>query len=840
MKLDRRILLLSVLFGILAYVVDALVDWHVFYRGQGTFLELLLLSPPAHEIYIRLLLVACFAVFGVIAARITEKRRAAETAARQDAQQLAVTLASIGDAVLVTDAQGRIRLMNPVAETLTGWPLAEARGRPLAEVFRIVNSRTRTPAENPVERVLREGVIIGLANHTALLGRDGREHQIADSAAPIRENHGPIVGVVLVFRDVTAAYAQEESVRASEARFRNIIANAPMGVHLYELRPDNQLVLVAANAAADRLTGTDNQALLGKRIEDAFPGLVQTEIPDRYRCAARDGKPWQVFDVRYDHGGIHGWYDVHAFQTAPNQVAVMFLETTARRDAESALAEERARAEEYLRIVPSLVVALDATGTVTLLNDEGCRILGCEQGEALGRNWFDTFVPEEMRATVKAVFGQLMAGDIEPVTHYENPVLTCGGEERQIRWYNRLLRDTDGRITGTLSSGQDITEILAMEGQLRHAEKMTAIGQLAGGIAHDFNNLLAGILGYAEMLTRRIEDPHLSRYADNICKAARRAADLTGQLLAFARKGRYQAVPVNLHRVIADVVEILEHTVDRRIHICQRLEANPPMTMGDPTQLQTALLNIALNARDAMPGGGELTMATDIVRLDDAYCRTHPYEIQPGQYVRVSITDTGSGMDKETQKRIFEPFFTTKAVGKGIGMGLAAVYGTAKNHRGAVTVYSEPGHGSTFRLCLPLAEAEEPVETSPAQAATVPGVRILVVDDEEVVRTMAADLLVEMGHTVTTCGDGREAVNHYREHSREIDLVILDMVMPALGGRDTFRELKKINPSIRALLASGYSLNGEAQEILDEGVLAFVQKPFNTHELATKIALALE
>lgn len=388
--------------------------------------------------------------------------------------------------------------------------------------------------------------------------------------------------------------------------------------------------------------------------------------------------------------------------------------------------------------------------------------------------------------------------------------------------------------------GRDITEHRQLEDQLRQTEKMQAVGELAGGIAHDFNNQLTGVLVYADMLINGLEDEELGRYAANIKKAAKRAAELTQQLLAFSRKGKNLSVPVEIHKVLAEVTSILEHTIDKRIKVRQTLNASPATTIGDPSQLENVILNIALNARDAMPKGGELVFETDIVELDEDFCKGHANELLPGSYLKISVTDSGCGMDPETQKHIFEPFYTTKGVGKGTGMGLASVYGTVRNHKGAISVHSEAGRGTTFRIHLPLAEEAGNEQDASGRNVPVTGTaRILLVDDEEMVRDLAADMLRVLGYTVTQCNNGKEAVEYYKKSWQHMDLVILDMVMPELGGRDTFIAMRNINPHVRAILSSGYSINDEAQAILDEGVMAFVEKPFELAEFSEKVAQVL-
>ncbi len=401
------------------------------------------------------------------------------------------------------------------------------------------------------------------------------------------------------------------------------------------------------------------------------------------------------------------------------------------------------------------------------------------------------------------------------------------------------LRDEQGRVFAVCAVYRDVTERHVLEERLRQTEKLSAIGQLAGGVAHDFNNQLVGIQGYAELLASGLEDEKLQRYATLIQQASSRATDLTKQLLAYARKGNFLHGPVDMHQVIEEVVPLLQHTLDKRIRIRLDLHAGEATTAGDSAQLQNALLNMALNARDAMPDGGELAFETAVVRLDEAYCRSRPYEIMPGRYLEIRVSDTGIGMDRETQARIFEPFFTTKPLGEGTGMGLAAVYGTVKSHGGAINVYSEPGRGTAFTIHLPMTSAETEAEAELPAGPVRGSARILVVDDEPVVRAMAADMLESLGYEVATANDGQEALECYEREEGRFDLVLLDLVMPRVGGREAFEQLHRLNPGVRVLLASGYSMNSEAQAILDQGARDFIQKPFQADNLSRKIAAIL-
>jgi CheY-like chemotaxis protein len=326
--------------------------------------------------------------------------------------------------------------------------------------------------------------------------------------------------------------------------------------------------------------------------------------------------------------------------------------------------------------------------------------------------------------------------------------------------------------------------------------------------------------------------------AKTIESAAEKAAELTKQLLGFARKGKNQNVPVNLNKVIREVVGLLGRTIDKNIHISQHLCADGTI-MGDPNQMQQVILNLAVNARDAMPKGGTLLIEMATTFLDEELCIMHE-DVVPGQYIVVTVTDTGCGIHQEQLGRIMEPFFTTKEKGKGTGMGLAMVYGIVKNHGGAIHVSSEVGKGSIFKVFLPLVADKPDATVKGRMDEPIRGTgHILLVDDEDVVRKIASEMLRMLGYKVATAASGQEAVDYYREFSNEIDLIVLDMVMPEMNGQECFRELKIINPGVRAVLSTGYGLNGKAQEIIDEGMFGFITKPYHLREFSEAIKNAL-
>ncbi len=458
-------------------------------------------------------------------------------------------------------------------------------------------------------------------------------------------------------------------------------------------------------------------------------------------------------------------------------------------------------------------------------------------GEAIGDDPPATVFVDQ--ALGREVFGTIMRGD---QWSGEVEMYSKNGDILNIKLRAYAIKDEAGRILGLVGVHTDITGELRFKEQLRQVEKMEAVGQLAGGIAHDFNNQLAGIMGYADILKEEVQNNATAlEYADAIMKSTQRAADLTSQLLAFSRKGNYLTVPVDLHKAIIDVITLLKHSIDKRISIHQELNAISANTMGDPTQLQNAILNLGLNARDAMKMGGILKFTTENIFIDEVYANTCKFVIDPGQYVMLSVSDTGEGMDEETQKRIFEPFFTTKEQGKGTGMGLAAVYGTVKSHKGAIQVQSNPEEGSVFSIYLPLVREkrlDSETKTIPIESS-LQDAHILFVDDEETVCEAISQILTLSGFKLTTKKNGKEALEFYKLNWPNIDLVILDMVMPEMGGKETFIAMREINPDVLAFLSSGYSINGEAQSILDEGVKGFLQKPYRKNDLLAKIAEVL-
>jgi CheY-like chemotaxis protein len=367
---------------------------------------------------------------------------------------------------------------------------------------------------------------------------------------------------------------------------------------------------------------------------------------------------------------------------------------------------------------------------------------------------------------------------------------------------------------------------------------MEAIGTLAGGIAHDFNNLLTGIQGHASLMTvDQSIPPEQQEHIKAIETYVKSAKDLTAQLLGLARGGKYEIKPIDINVLLHTSATMFGRT-HKEIRIHDQRQPTPLVVEADRRQIEQVLLNLFINAMHAMPGGGEIYLKTSLFHVDNAFCKIHT--IKTGSYVKISITDTGIGMDKTTQQRIFDPFFTTKDKGRGTGLGLASAFGIIKNHGGTITVYSELGHGASFNLYLPLSDkapVQEPTTDTRIQQGSE---TILLVDDEEMIRKVAGAMLKKLGYQVVVAASGAEAVETITRRGDSINLVILDMIMPDMDGGTTFDRLRAITPKIPVLLSSGYSINGQAIDIMQKGCKGFIQKPFTLSELSQKIRQIFE
>ncbi|MER3441645.1 MAG: hypothetical protein C4296_09785 [Gemmataceae bacterium] len=479
-------------------------------------------------------------------------------------------------------------------------------------------------------------------------------------------------------------------------------------------------------------------------------------------------------------------------------------------------------------------------------NQVFCKSLGCSEAEIIGKTDFD-FYPAELATKYRADDERVLREGIRLEVEERN---LDRGQERWVRVIKTPVRNAQGEITGLLGIFWDVTHQRNLEAQMRHMQKMEAVGQLAGGIAHDFNNLLTAIIGNLELAASQLGQAGLPEpgpcdtgtLVRAALEASQRAAALTRQLLGFARRTPLHIQPVVLRQVIEDTFALLRRTIDPRISLEMQVAEDVWPVSGDAGQLGQVLMNLCLNARDAMPAGGRLCVTAENCTLDERAAQFRP-EASAGSFVRLQVSDTGSGIAPEVLPHIFEPFFTTKEPGKGTGLGLAVVYGIVRQHRGWIECQSQPGQGTTFTIYLPSAQhtTNRPAPATKPKAPQRGCETILVVDDEAMLRNLAQLILMQLGYRVLVAEDGYEALEIYGKHRDDIDLVILDLTMPKLSGRDTLQKLKELDQDARVLISSGYSSDAELLQTLDRGaVVGFVGKPYTPAQLAQAVRQALD
>jgi PAS domain S-box-containing protein len=643
---------------------------------------------------------------------------------------------------------------------------------------------------------------------------------------------------------LTGRSQTEATLRDSEQRFRNIVESSPMGMHMYRLESNDRLVFVGANPAANRLLGVDNSQFIGKTIEEAFPPLAETEVPERYRRAAQMGEPWQTEQIEYEDAKINGAFEVYAFQTSPGKMVALFLEITERKRIEEALKESEEKYRHMVENINDVIFAMDREGVFTYMSPTIVTFTELEPGEIVGQHYSD-FVHPDDQPKLSRLFGERLAGKIAPA---EYRIMTRSGGLRWVRSSSRPLI-SGGEIVGLQGVLVDITEAKKaeeerehLETQLRHIQKMEAIGQLAGGIAHDFNNLLSPILGYAELLFMELhpDDPRFGS-VEQIHKAANRARDLTRHLTAFGRKQVIEMKPLDLNDSVSGFEKMLRRTIREDIEIQLRLNRSPSPVLADISMIEQILMNLAVNAQDAMPDGGTLSIETDELIIDKGFCREHP-EVQPGRHITLVVRDTGIGIEDENLERLFEPFFTTKEKGKGTGLGLATVYGIVKQHNGAIRASSVPGKGTTFTIYFP--RAEKTVETTHEKTFDLTSNHgsetVVVVEDDEMVRTLACSILRDHGYDIIEARDAKECMSLIEALDRPVDLLLTDIVMPGTNGYELYKRLLESIPELKAIFMSGYVDKMSDREAVPEDLNDFIQKPFSIQTLTRKVRTALD
>ncbi len=781
-----------------------------------------------------------------IARDITERKRA-----EQQLRLQATALQAAANAIVITDERGIISWVNPAFTALVGYTLEEISGRST----RILKSGRHDAA---FYKTLWETILSGQVFRGEMINRrkDGSLYFEEQTITPVTDEAGAITHFVAIKQDVTERKRAEEErarlnsqIESQRQRLNNIVASVPGVVWEAWGEPD---------AAEQRINFVSDyvETMLGYTVEEwlSTPNFWLSIVypEDREwtaRAAAADFAEGKGSTLEFRWVAKDGrvlWVQSNSVVVAdeegrPAGVRGVTIDITERKKAEAALREAE---EKYRSIFENAVEGIFQStpeGRFIAVNPAMARILGYASPEELLTHRTDIsaqhYVDENSRATLERMLAEhgvvvgfeceVFRKDISRIWTVENI---------------RAVRDDGGTLVYYEGSIEDITERKTLEQQLRQSQKMEAVGQLAGGIAHDFNNLLTAITGYSELTMMRLqaEDP-LLRNLEEIKKAGDRAAALTRQLLAFSRKQVLQPKVLDLNSVVSGLENMLRRLIGEDVDLRTVLKPELGSVKADPGQIEQVIMNLAVNARDAMPRGGKLTIETGNVFLDEEYARRH-VAVSSGQYVMLAVSDTGTGMDEETQARIFEPFFTTKELGKGTGLGLSTVYGIVKQSGGSIWVYSEPGRGTTFKVYLPLVgEGGQEYRRRDEVEEAVRGTEtVLLAEDEEVVLRLAREVLETYGYRVLEAANGGAALLICERHEEPIHLLITDVVMPEMSGRELADRLASLRPDMKVLYMSGYTDNAIVhQGVLDEEA-NFIQKPFAPRLLARKVREVLD
>ncbi|MEA1083490.1 PAS domain S-box protein [Sphingomonas sp. CD22] len=788
-----------------------------------------------------------------------------ETRERSQAEELARTRIELVDSegrfrnmadhapvmMWVTDRDGHCIYLNRRWYDFTGQTAAEAQG---AGWLDATHRDDRAKAARLFRKAHAARVPFRLDYR--LRHADGSYHWAIDAASPRFGPEGEFLGYIGSVIDIHDRREAERRLADSEARYRTLFESIESGFCVVEVAPatadtPTDYRVVEANPAFYRQTGFTT-AIHGRWLRESMPDLEEHWY-EVYGRVAASGEP-----VRFEQGSaaLGRWFDIAAFRVgapADRRVAVLFNDISARRAAEETLqrlndrlgdevTERTAERDRMWETSPDLMLVMDAGGVIHRANPAWTRMLGYDADELIGHHVSDFIVAEDHDETIDA-YERAAAGGRSNV---ENRYRHKDGSIRWIAWVAAPAGDM------TYASGRNVTAEKAQaaalaqaEEQLRQAQKMEAVGQLTGGIAHDFNNLLTGVIGSLDLLQRRLargETDKVERYATAAITSANRAAALTHRLLAFSRRQPLDPKAVDANRLVAGMEELLRRTIGESIAFEMVGAIGLWRTRCDPHQLESAILNLAINARDAMPDGGTLTIETSNARLDAAYV-AQQRDVRAGDYVCVCVTDTGTGMSPETIARAFEPFFTTKPIGQGTGLGLSMIYGFARQSEGHVRIYSELGRGTAIKMYLPrhhgAADAADAVAPATDEAHRAAGEVVLVVEDETAVRDLVVEVLRDLGYRAVEAADGPAGLNLLQSGMR-VDLLVTDIGLPGLNGRQVADAARQQRPELKVLFMTGYAENATIANGFLEPGMQMITKPFAIDALTARIRGMIE
>jgi len=778
----------------------------------------------------------------------------------KDQDPMKETMEALKTAIGLSDLEGNLFHVNPAFLDLCGCRKKEILGRSVIEIW-----NNRDDGLRFLEVLREKGAHVG--EETARR-KGGPPFRILISAERFQDGEGDLKGMVFSFVDIEERIRNAKITAVIHEMSRAVNSTRDLKEMFGLIHRSLSRILDTRNffiALYDRATDTisfpyfqderdtefsivgakGSGSLTAEVILAGKPRLfTETQLAERMaappskRPPGKPAKVWLAVPIAvkgevigavgvqsYDDPDLYTERDVSLLESVSDQVAIAIE----RKRTEDALRESERKYRSILESIQDGYYELDLKGRFVFFNRALTRIFGASREELWGVN-IRSFADDENIQFCTRIFNKVYTTG-NPVNDFEWTLVRKNGEERQVATSISLIRDSQGKVTGFQGIIRDVTDQRRLEAALQQTQKMEAIGTLAGGIAHNFNNLLMGIQGNISLMLLDADKNHpFYPRLTTMEKLVQNGSKLTSQLLGYAREGRYQLLPLDINEVVTQISETFGMTrKDIRIH--RDLAGDLQKVMADRSQFEQILLNLFINAADAMPRGGDLFLVTRNVTHQDMEARA--YKPKPGEYVKVSMRDTGVGMDQKTLERIFDPFFTTKGPSKGTGLGLASVYGIVKAHGGYIDVSSKQGEGTTFSIYFPAAEGKFHRES---RRDLLEGVStVLLVDDEQIILEIGEEMLKKLGYEVLVAGGGREAIDIYREKGDRIDLVILDMIMPDMGGGEVYDRLKELDPGVKVLLSSGYSIDGQAGEILERGCDGFIQKPFNLKVLSSKI-----
>jgi len=830
------------------------------------------------------------AVRGALAERrASEQKEETEEALHAAARQWHTTFDAIADGIMLLDPEGEILRCNKAMGELVGKSCRELIGE---SCWPFVHGTT-----GPPKGCLQERMRESRKRESAVLERNGQWLDV--TLDPLFDGSGQIVGAVHIMSDIThrkeAEHDLNDALEEAEGRSAETAALLKGARAILAHSEFEEAARVIFDCCKDLLgatagyvallneQGEENEVLFldsGGRdctVDPSLPMPIRGLRAEAYESSRAKfdndfaNSKWQEYlpsghvrldnvlfaplTINHETVGLLGLANKPGgftnndarLATAFGEMAAIALKNTRAIDALQ-LSEETVRSnlrflETLLDTIPSPVFYKDADGIYRGCNAAfAAQVLGLPKERIIGCSPYD--LPNAIPRDLAELYHRQ---DLEltrsPGPRFYEAQVQCADDERHdFLLHKATFHEATGQVAGIIGVMLDITKRKQLESQLRQTTKMETIGQLAGGVAHDFNNILTGIKGYAQFLLSDTEDgAAANRDVREVLRLTDRAAGLTRQLLAFSRKQTLQPVVLDLNALIGDAAKMLKRLIGEHIELRVRPAENLGRVQADPGQIEQVLMNLAVNARDAMPNGGELTIETANIEFDEGHAATH-VGVAPGLYAMFAVTDTGCGMDRATVDRVFEPFFTTKETGKGTGLGLATAYGIVKQHDGSIWVYSEPGHGSTFKVYLPRANGPASDSAPANEGASVPGgsETILVVEDEEPVRRIAQRALEAHGYTVLAAADAPSAMTLLSDRGKAIDLLLTDVVMPGGSGPELYERIRAERPSLRVMYMSGYTDDAIGHHgVLDVGV-RFISKPFDPLDLARSVREALD